>query len=139
MRDATCTSRFAGRPAAGDRPSDHRRLARRGGRCRRRRVAHLDDARPAAACLPDHGDPASRAGREHRIVGSLWPAGVGARDRRLRRSPPGNTGPVVTVLPENTPLVVTGTDRTVDGIVWRQVRAPGGADGWIAASFVSSP
>jgi hypothetical protein len=55
------------------------------------------------------------------------------------RSQPGNAAPVMTVLPENTPLVVIGPDRTVDGIVWRQVRAPGGAEGWIAASFVASP
>jgi hypothetical protein len=42
-------------------------------------------------------------------------------------------------VPENTPLLVIGADRTVDGMVWRNVRAPNGNEAWIAADFVAPP
>jgi hypothetical protein len=63
--------------------------------------------------------------------------GTGGSGARLR-SQPGNNGPILTVVPEYTPLVVTGPDRQADGIVWRNVRAPNGLEGWIAASFVTT-
>ena len=54
------------------------------------------------------------------------------------RAQPGNAGQIITVLPENTPMLVIGADRTADGMVWRNVRAPNGRDGWMAAQFVAS-
>lgn len=63
--------------------------------------------------------------------------GTGGSGARLRAQP-GNSGQILTVLPESTPLLVLGPDRTVDGMVWRNVRAPNGSEGWIAASFVST-
>jgi SH3-like domain-containing protein len=63
--------------------------------------------------------------------------GTGASGARLRAQP-GNTGQILGVIPEYTPLVVVGQDRNVDSIVWRNVRAPNGTEGWIAASFVTS-
>jgi membrane protease YdiL (CAAX protease family) len=63
--------------------------------------------------------------------------GTGASGARLRGQP-GNNGQVLAVIPEYTPLVVVGPDRNVDGIVWRNVRAPNGSEGWIAASFVTT-
>jgi CheY-like chemotaxis protein len=63
--------------------------------------------------------------------------GTGGSGARLRAQP-GNNGPILTVVPEYTPLVVTGADRQADGIVWRNVRAPNGLEGWIAASFVTT-
>ena len=63
--------------------------------------------------------------------------GTGGSGARLRVQP-GNSGQILTVLPENTPLLVIGQDRTADGLVWRNVRAPNGSEGWIAASFVTT-
>ena len=63
--------------------------------------------------------------------------GTGGSGARLRAQP-GNAGSIITVIPEYTPLVVVGQDRIVDGIAWRNVRAPNGAEGWIAASFVTT-
>lgn len=63
--------------------------------------------------------------------------GTGGTGARLRAQP-GNAGQIITVIPEYTPLVVVGPDRIVDGIAWRNVRAPNGAEGWIAASFVTT-
>jgi membrane protease YdiL (CAAX protease family) len=64
--------------------------------------------------------------------------GTGGSGARLR-SQPGTNGPTITVVPENTPLLVIGADRTVDGLVWRNVRAPNGNEAWIAADFVAPP
>jgi membrane protease YdiL (CAAX protease family) len=64
--------------------------------------------------------------------------GTGGSGARLR-SQPGTNGPTITVVPENTPLLVIGADRTVDGMVWRHVRAPNGNEAWIAADLVAPP
>ncbi|MGE3272231.1 MAG: CPBP family glutamic-type intramembrane protease [Chloroflexota bacterium] len=63
--------------------------------------------------------------------------GTGGSGARLRAQP-GSSGPIITVIPEYSPLVVIGQDRIVDGIAWRNVRAPSGAEGWIAAAFVTT-
>jgi hypothetical protein len=63
--------------------------------------------------------------------------GTGASGARLRGQP-GNNGQILAVIPEYSPLVVAGPDRNVDGIVWRNVRAPNGTEGRIAASFVTT-
>jgi membrane protease YdiL (CAAX protease family) len=63
--------------------------------------------------------------------------GTGGSGARLRAQP-GNSGPIITVIPEGAPLLVIGADRTVDGLVWRNVRASNGGEGWIAAQFVTT-
>jgi membrane protease YdiL (CAAX protease family)/DNA-binding NarL/FixJ family response regulator len=63
--------------------------------------------------------------------------GTGGSGARLREQP-GNSGAIITVVSEGTPLLVIGADRTVDVMAWRNVRAPNGNEGWIAAQFVSS-
>jgi membrane protease YdiL (CAAX protease family)/CheY-like chemotaxis protein len=89
---------------------------------------------------PTSAPPASSAAGQQPANGSgqiVVVRGTGGSGARLR-SQPGNNGPIITVVPEYTPLVVIGPDRQVDGIVWRSVRAPNGLEGWIAASFVTT-
>lgn len=88
---------------------------------------------PTAAPAPA-AQPSGTALIPGQIVVVRGTGGTGAR----LRSQPGNSGPIITVIPEYTPLVVVGQDRIVDGIAWRNVRAPNGSEGWIAASFVTS-
>jgi membrane protease YdiL (CAAX protease family) len=87
---------------------------------------------PAPAAAPE-ASPAPPAGVTQQIVVVRGTGGSGAR----LRSQPGNAGPTITVVAEYTPLVVVGADRQADGIVWRNVRAPNGSEGWIAANFVT--
>jgi phosphatidylserine/phosphatidylglycerophosphate/cardiolipin synthase-like enzyme len=63
--------------------------------------------------------------------------GTGGSGARMRAQA-GSSGSIIAVAPEYTPLVVIGPDRQVDGMIWRNVRAPNGAEGWIAASFVTT-
>lgn len=86
---------------------------------------------PTSAALSPTPLPAAGAGQ---IVVVRGTGGAGAR----LRGQPGNAGQIITVVPEYTPLVVIGPDRQADGIVWRNVRAPNGLEGWIAASFVTT-
>jgi membrane protease YdiL (CAAX protease family) len=92
---------------------------------------------PAAQSAPNAASPESSpappgAGSQQIVV----VRGTGGSGARLR-SQPGNNGPILTVVPEYTPLVVVGPDRQADGLVWRNVRAPSGNEGWIASSFVT--
>ena len=86
------------------------------------------------AAPPPAAQPAGTALIPGQIVVVRGTGGTGAR----LRSQPGNAGPIITVIPEYTPLVVVGQDRIVDGVAWRNVRAPNGSEGWIAASFVTT-
>ena len=101
---------------------------------------HISLAPPLAPPQPGQSGPAPPPGAPG---GPTVPGqaavvrGTGGSGARLRAQP-GNRGQIVTVIPENTPLLVIGADRTVDGLVWRNVRAPNGNEGWIAASFVST-
>ena len=61
-------------------------------------------------------------------------ANTGGDGLNLRRTP-GPDGEVVTRLPDGTRLESVGPDRTVNGVVWRNVRAPDGSEGWVAAEF----
>jgi hypothetical protein len=83
---------------------------------------------------PASGPTQPSAGGGGQIVVVRGTGGSGAR----LRAQPGNAGQIITVVPEYTPLVVIGPDRTADGLVWRNVRAPSGGDGWIAANFVTT-
>ncbi|MCC7372165.1 MAG: SH3 domain-containing protein [Chloroflexi bacterium] len=86
---------------------------------------------PTAPPAPPPGSTATIPGQ---IVVVRGTGGSGAR----LRSQPGSNGPIITVIPEYTPLVVIGQDRIVDGTTWRNVRSPNGAEGWVAASFVTT-
>jgi hypothetical protein len=88
---------------------------------------------PAPPTAPPESSPAPPAGVSGQIVVVRGTGGAGAR----LRSQAGNNGPIITIVPEYTPLVVVGADRQADGLVWRNVRAPSGAEGWIASSFVT--
>src|SRR5439155_22170785 len=57
--------------------------------------------------------------------------GLGAR---LRTAPV--TGPVARLLREGTAVVEIGSELDVDGTGWRQVRAPDGTRGWMAADLI---
>jgi hypothetical protein len=57
--------------------------------------------------------------------------GVGAR---LRTAPA--TGPVARLLGEGTAVVEIGSKLEIDGTDWRQVRAPDGTPGWMAADLL---
>ena len=81
---------------------------------------------PAPSPSPPGGQPAE-------IVVVQGTDGLGA----VLRSGPGRGAPELAVLAEYTPLVVLGPDRSADGIRWRPVRAPSGAEGWIAATLVT--
>jgi SH3 domain-containing protein len=61
-------------------------------------------------------------------------ANTGGDGLNLRRTP-GPDGEVITRLPDGTRLESVGADRTVNGVVWRNVRAPDGSEGWVAAEF----
>ena len=63
--------------------------------------------------------------------------GTGGSGARLREQP-GNAGAIIMVLSEGTPLLIVGADRAADGMTWRNVRAPNGNTGWIAAQFVAT-
>jgi hypothetical protein len=53
------------------------------------------------------------------------------------RSAAGGRASRLKTLPEGTQLDVLGPEERADGILWRNVREPGGAIGWVAASFLA--
>jgi uncharacterized protein YgiM (DUF1202 family) len=66
----------------------------------------------------------------------LQVANTGTEGANLRREP-GQDGERVKTIPNGTLVEVVGPDRTVDGIVWRNVRDLQGETGWIAGSFLA--
>lgn len=54
----------------------------------------------------------------------------------ILRSTPG--GAEITVLPEGTRLEQIGPDQDANGMTWRNVRAPDGTEGWVAAQFTTA-
>jgi len=97
-------------------------------------LAPQPTAPPAAASPASEPAGSPSAAPTGQIVVVRGTGGSGAR----LRAQPGNSGAIITVVPEYTPLVVIGQDRIVDGIVWRNVRAPSGGEGWLAASLLTS-
>ena len=55
------------------------------------------------------------------------------------RAMPGEKSARIKTLPEGTQLEVVGPDERIGGVVWRNVRDPGGTVGWVAASFLKNP
>ena len=108
------------------------------------------DASPvAAAATPPAGSPAATSGatastppaegatpsataeaRPELVVAGTQGTGV-----RLRRTPGGDA---LRVYPEGTRLEQLGPDQDVGGVVWRNVRAPDGQEGWVAAEFTAA-
>ena len=52
------------------------------------------------------------------------------------RKDPSRTAEVLKTLPEGTVLSIIGANKTVDDVVWRNVRDATGSEGWVAAGFV---
>ena len=67
----------------------------------------------------------------------LQVANTGAEGANLRRDP-GQTGEKVKTIQEGTAVEVVGPDRTVDGIIWKNVRDLQGDSGWIAGSYLAA-
>jgi SH3-like domain-containing protein len=74
------------------------------------------------------------------------PQGVGQRlqvtntgneGANLRRDP-GSSGEKIKTIPDGNTVEVVGPDRTVDGVIWKNVRDPQGETGWIAGSYLAA-
>jgi hypothetical protein len=62
-------------------------------------------------------------------------SGTGDSGLFLRKEPSRTAEPIKT-LPEGTVLAIIGANKTVDDIVWRNVRDAAGSEGWVSASYV---
>lgn len=67
----------------------------------------------------------------------LQVANTGNEGANLRREP-GSAGERLKTIPDGTVVEVVGPDRTVDGIIWKNVRDPQGEAGWIAGSYLAA-
>jgi SH3-like domain-containing protein len=67
----------------------------------------------------------------------LQVANTGAEGANLRRDP-GQGGERLKTIPDGSVVEVVGPDRTVDGIIWKNVRDLQGEAGWIAGSFLAA-
>jgi hypothetical protein len=88
--------------------------------------------RPATTPAPGPGgatSPTTAGGARAYVV-----ANTGGDGLNLRRTP-GPDGEVITRLTDGTRLETVGADRTVNGVLWRNVRTPDGDEGWVAAEF----
>ncbi len=61
-------------------------------------------------------------------------AGTNGEGIVLRRTPAGER---IDVYREGIRLEELGPDREVDGVIWRQVRASDGVEGWVAAQYTA--
>jgi len=86
---------------------------------------------PAAGASPDTGP---RPVQADQIFTVSWTGGSGAR----LRAQPSTGAQTLAIVVDATPLIVVGPDRAADGINWRQVRTPSGAEGWISSQFLSA-
>lgn len=62
-------------------------------------------------------------------------SGTGDSGLFLRKEP-SRTAEKVKTLPEGAVLEIIGANKTVDDIVWRNVRDVAGSEGWVAANFL---
>jgi hypothetical protein len=90
---------------------------------------------PPPATAPVAGSPTASPAPAAERVRVTNTEGQGAN---LREQPSGLANRLKT-LPEGTFLEVTGPDQTADGRVWRPVRDPTGATGWVVADFLEAP
>lgn len=61
--------------------------------------------------------------------------GTGAAGLFLRKAP-SRTAEVIKTLPDGTTLQVVGANKTVEDVVWRNVRDSDGNEGWVSAGYV---
>jgi hypothetical protein len=61
--------------------------------------------------------------------------GTGAAGLFLRKDP-SRTAEVLKTLPDGTTLQIVGANKTVDDVVWRNVRDSDGNEGWVSAGYV---
>jgi SH3-like domain-containing protein len=52
------------------------------------------------------------------------------------RQAPSRTAEVLKTLPDGTTLQVVGANKTVEDVVWRNVRDSDGNEGWVSAGYV---
>ena len=67
----------------------------------------------------------------------LQVANTGAEGANLRREP-GSAGERLKTIQDGTVVEVVGPDRTVEGIIWKNVRDLQGESGWIAGSYLAA-
>jgi hypothetical protein len=92
-------------------------------------------SRPSAQGGSPSGTPTATTSSTSAGTGArIRVTGTGGSGLRLRTQP-SLRGSVSGVLPEGTILEVVGADRQADGLVWKNVRAPGDGVGWVAARF----
>jgi len=102
------------------------------------RVAVVEAPPATLAPIADAPPPAPPAPAATPIVVPESPrvASTGGRGVNLRAGP-GERALRIKTIPEGMPLELIGADVRADGVVWRNVRDPGGATGWVSASYVA--
>jgi hypothetical protein len=109
-------------------------------------------AAPEAVAAPPVAEPASQPAAETAPApqptpiaqATPAPAGESARVANTNgrgvnlRAAAGERTARIKVVPEGTRLELLGPEQLADGIVWRNVREPGGATGWVSVSFISN-
>ena len=89
---------------------------------------------PASTTAP--AQPASAAAPAPPTAEQVRVTGTSGSSVNLRSSP-GLNGPRIKGIPEGTILTATGEPRQADGLTWRSVRDATGAEGWVAAEYLS--
>jgi hypothetical protein len=88
-----------------------------------------DDERPSAGSRAAPGAPSANA--------RVRVAGAGGAGVNLRREP-GMAGRRLKGLFDGAEVDVIGSERRVDGLIWRNVRDPSdGSEGWVAAELLA--
>ena len=85
----------------------------------------------ASVAAPPPAGAAAPAVLQLRVVGT---DGAGVK----LRAAPGLGGTPLKTVPEGAVLVAIGETRQADGLTWRNVRDPDGAEGWVAAEYVAA-
>ena len=109
-------------------------------------------AAPEAVAAPPVAEPAPQPAAETApapqptpiVQATPAPAGESARVANTNsrgvnlRAAAGERTARIKVVPEGTRLELLGPEQLADGVVWRNVREPGGATGWVSVSFISN-
>ena len=82
--------------------------------------------------IPPPAQAASASAADRLKVANTRGLGVNLRARA------GEQAARLKTLPEGTLLDLVGPDERADGSVWKNVREPGGSEGWVSASYVSA-
>ena len=109
-------------------------------------------AAPEAEAAPSVAEPAPQPAAQTPpalqptpiVQATSVPAGESARVANTNgrgvnlRAAAGERTARIKVVPEGSRLEPLGPEQLVDGVVWRNVREPGGATGWVSVSFISN-